>query len=92
MLESWIVLQIRIRSKADGCILAEIVFVDKRIVVGDRTNVRALTALESGRLALFKSIKTILAVWAEIHPVCPYIPISDRNSFFSTRFGAFKTG
>jgi hypothetical protein len=92
MLKGGVILEVGIRGKTDRRVLAKIVLVDQRVVMGDCADIGALAALESGRIAFLKSVKTILTIRAEIHPVCPYIPTSDWNSFFSTRFGAFKTG
>jgi len=92
MLESRIILEIGIRHKTNCRVLAEIVLVDEWIVVRNLADVGALPALESGRLAFLECVETVLAIGAEIHPVCPYIPIPDWNSFFPTQFGAFKTG
>lgn len=93
MLEGRIVLEVGIRRQTNRRVLAEIVLVDKGVIVGDFADIRALTALESCRLAgLLEGIETIVAVGAEIHLVYPYIPSSDRNSFFPTQFCAFKTG
>jgi hypothetical protein len=56
MLDGRIVLEVRIRDKTDRRIFAEIVLVDERIVVRDRLNIGALTALESSRLTLFERV------------------------------------
>jgi hypothetical protein len=53
MLEGWIVLEVGVRRKTDRRVLAEVVLVDKRVIMRDIANIGALAALESGRLALF---------------------------------------
>ena len=56
MLDSRIVLEVRIRDKTDCRIFTEIVLVDERIVVRDRLDIGALATLEPGRLALFERV------------------------------------
>jgi len=68
MLESRIILEIWICGKTDCRILAEVVLIDERIVVGDGANVWAFTALEPSSLTFFERIQTVLAIGAEIHP------------------------
>jgi len=92
MLEGRIVLEVGVRRKTDRRVLAKIMLVDERIVVANFADVGTLAALESSYPSLLEGVETIVAVWAEIHLVYPYIPKADGNSFFATHFCAFKTG
>jgi hypothetical protein len=92
MLEGGIVFEVGVRRKTDRCILAKIMLIDERIVVTNFADVGTFAALESSYPSLLKGVETIVAVWAEIHVVYPYIPKADGNSFFITHFRAFKTG
>lgn len=71
MLESRIVLEVGVRRKTDRRVLAKVVLVDQRIVVGNCADVGAFAALESGRLAFLERVKTILTIRAEIHLCMP---------------------
>jgi hypothetical protein len=84
MLEGRIVFEVGVRRKTDRRVLPKIVLVDKRIIMADFADIGALAALKSSHLSLLESIKTIVAIGAEIHVVYPYIPKTDGNSFFTT--------
>jgi len=92
MLEGRIVFEVGVRRKTDRRVLPKIVLIDERIIMTDFADIGAPAALESSHLSLLESIKTIVAIGAEIHVVYPYIPKIDENSFFTTHFCAFKTG